>query len=97
MVRGRLIMSKKISKKYKDRIVAEHFVKAWMESSNIYEVAEKLDLQPQSAFQRAKKYIERGICLKELPLGGPGKGHGERINIKAINEYINRFIEKPAV
>lgn len=63
-------MSKKISKKYKDRIVAEHFVKAWMESSNIYEVAEKLELQPQSAFQRAKKYIERGICLKQLPLGG---------------------------
>jgi hypothetical protein len=30
-------------------------------------------------------------------LVGPGNGHGERINIKAINEYINKFIEKPAV
>lgn len=91
LVRGRLIMSKKPSKKYKDRVIAEKFVKAWMESSNIYEVAEKLDLQVQSTVQRGKKYVEKGIHLKKLPLGGPGKGHGERLNIKAINEYIKNF------
>lgn len=91
-------MSRKPSKKYKDRVVAEQFVKAWMESSNIYEVAEKLDLQVQSAVQRGKKYVEKGIRLKNLPLGGPGKGHGDRINIKAINEYISNFVgKKPAV
>jgi len=84
-------MSVKKRKPYRDRVDSRAFVKAWIESKTIYEVAKKLNLQVQSAAQRGKKYMEKGIKIKSLPLGGPGKGHGERLNIAEINDMIKNF------
>jgi len=81
-------MSVKKRKPYKDRVDSKEFVKAWVESKTVYEVAKKLNIHPQSAQQRGKKYIQKGIKLKNLPLGGMGKGHGPRINISELNELI---------
>lgn len=84
-------MSVKKRKPYKDRVDSREFVKAWMESKTVYEVARKLNLQVQSAAQRGKKYMEKGIKIKNLPLGGMGKGNGPRINISALNEMIKNL------
>jgi hypothetical protein len=81
-------MSVKKRKPYKDRVDSKEFVKAWVESKTVYEVARKLNINPQSAQQRGKKYMEKGIKLKNLPYGGMGKGTGPRININELNDLI---------
>jgi len=81
-------MSVSKRKSYKNRVDAREFVKAWMQSKTIYEVASRLNLQVQSAAQRGKKYMEKGIKINNLPLGGMGRGNGPRINISYLNDMI---------
>lgn len=81
-------MSVSKRKTYKDRVDSREFVKAWMQSKTIYEVASRLNLQVQSAAQRGKKYMEKGIRINNLPLGGKGRGNGPRINISYLNDMI---------
>ena len=61
-------------------ISPEEFVRAWQTSSRNKEVCKKLGMKPNTVANRAKKYRELGVNLKEFP------SSRHEIDVNALNE-----------
>lgn len=66
-----------------DHVTPESFVQAWVTSSNVSEVADKLKMPKGTVTQRATIYRSKGVTLKEMPRGG-----GRALNIEKLNELV---------
>src|SRR5271156_3318480 len=64
------------------------FIKAWQESSSVAEVAQKVRSKKNDCRDRAYRYRELGIPLKEIPTSPPS----EPIDWAVLAEYAAELI-----
>lgn len=62
-----------------NHISPEDFVRAWQESSNTREVADRLGITTRAAAARAGKYRRRGVALKKM------RPSTTRLDVAALN------------
>mgnify|MGYP001266927756 CR=1 FL=1 len=71
---------------------AEVFCKVWQTSSNLEEVAERLDTSKINVYQRGKRYRSRGVNLKPLFSASSGDTAGRRkVDVDFLNELIGEL------
>lgn len=74
------------TKETRTRVDVETFITVWEDSDSVGEVAERLNLKPNSVTQRATKYRKTyGVALKKMT------GGGAKFDAEAANALLARL------
>ncbi len=70
------------------KISPEEFVRAWLSSKTLEEVAKKTGMTYAAVGTRARKYLKQGVELPRLEKRASGRGGIPRLDIQGLNELI---------
>jgi hypothetical protein len=77
----------KVKIKRGPQVPVKEFLKVWQSSESVQEVADTLNMKPQSVYIRALGYKKKGINLKNMSKGSVG---GKKLD----TDELNRFLEE---